>query len=108
VITVNPWSTSRLHPTTINPDLLTAAERLQYEGYLGREEIYAAVLALAKGGMPIKQIVVRSGHGRQVVRQIIRGERHEVFRTQQSSPGGGARKRAIPSSASRQPARSHD
>jgi len=32
--------------TTINPDLLTAAERLQYEGYLRREEINAAVLAL--------------------------------------------------------------
>jgi transposase len=71
--------------TTINPDLLTAAERLQYEGYLRREEINAAVLALAKGGMPIKQIVVRLGHSRQVVRQIIRGERHDVFRTRQSS-----------------------
>jgi hypothetical protein len=47
----------------INPDLLTAAERLQYEGYLRREEINAAVLALAKDGTPIKQIAVR-GHER--------------------------------------------
>jgi transposase len=69
--------------TTINPDLLTAAERLQY--ICGREEINAAVLALAKRGTPIKQIVLRLGHTRQLVRRIIRGERHDVFRTRQGS-----------------------
>jgi transposase len=69
--------------TTINPDLLTAAERLQYEGYLRREN--AAVLALAKDGTPIKRIVVRLGHSRQLVRRIIRGERHDVFRTRHGS-----------------------
>jgi hypothetical protein len=41
--------------TTIDPTLLTAAERLQYEGYLGREETNAAILALSKSGIPIKQ-----------------------------------------------------
>jgi transposase len=71
--------------TTINPDLLTAAERLQHEGYLRREEINAAVLALAKDGTPIKQIVVRLGHSQQLVRRIIRGERHDVFRTRHGS-----------------------
>lgn len=34
--------------TTINSELLTCAERLQYEGFLRREEINAAILALAK------------------------------------------------------------
>jgi hypothetical protein len=34
---------------TINPDLLTAAERIQYEGYLRREEANAVILGLAKG-----------------------------------------------------------
>jgi transposase len=43
--------------TTIDPKLLTAAERLQYEGYLRREETNAAILALSKKGIPIKQIV---------------------------------------------------
>jgi transposase len=76
---------SAIGATTINPDLLTAAERLQYEGYLRREEINAAVLALAKDGTPIKQIVLRLGHSRQLVRWIIRGERHDVFRTRQGS-----------------------
>jgi transposase len=36
--------------TTINPELLTCAERLQYEGYLRREETIATILALAKDG----------------------------------------------------------
>jgi transposase len=76
---------SAIGATTINPALLTAAERLQYEGYLRREDINSAVLALAEDGTPIKQIVLRLGHSRQLVRRIIRGERHDVFRTRQGS-----------------------
>ena len=71
--------------TTINPELLTAAERLQYEGYLRREDTNAAILVLSKNGMPIKQIVRQTGHSRKLVRQVIRGERNDVFRTRQSS-----------------------
>jgi transposase len=59
--------------TTINPELLTCAERLQYEGYLRREETIATILALAKGGAAIKQIVRKTGHSRNRVRQVIRG-----------------------------------
>jgi transposase len=71
--------------TTIDPKLLTAAERLQYEGYLRREETNAAILALSKNGLPIKQIVRQTGHSRKLVRHVIRGERSDVFRTRQSS-----------------------
>ena len=71
--------------TTIDPKLLTAAERLQYEGYLRREETNVAILALSKSGTPIKQIVRQTGYSRKLVRQAIRGERHDVFRTRQSS-----------------------
>ncbi len=70
---------------TINPDLLTSAERLQYEGYLRREETNIAILALWKDGVSIKQIVKRTGHHRQTIRRIIRGERSDVFRPRQSS-----------------------
>lgn len=71
--------------TTINPDLLTCAEKLQYEGYLRREETNAALLALAKEGVPIKEIVRRTGHSRKLVRQVVRGERTDVFRVRQST-----------------------
>ena len=71
--------------TVINPKLLTAAERLQYEGYLRREETSAVILALFRDGVPIKQIVKRTGHSRKLVRQAVRGERMDVFRTRQSS-----------------------
>ena len=40
---------------TINPDLLTAAERLQYEGYLRREETNTSILALAKNGVATRR-----------------------------------------------------
>jgi transposase len=71
--------------TRIDPGLLTAAERIQYEGYLRREETNASILELSKNGMAIKQIVRQTGHSRRVVRQVVRRERNDVFRTRQSS-----------------------
>ena len=76
---------STIGATVINPDLLTAAERLQYEGYLHREEANTVVLTLWEDGVPIKQIMKRTGHARQTVRRIVRGERSDVFRPRQSS-----------------------
>lgn len=70
---------------TIKPELLTAAERLQYEGYLHREETNAAILALSKEGVAIEEIVRRAGHSRGTVRRVLCGERSEVFRTRETS-----------------------
>lgn len=70
---------------TINPDLLTAAERLQYDGYLRREDTNNAIMAIANGGVSIKEIVRRTGHSRGLVRRIVRGERGDVFRVRESS-----------------------
>ena len=70
---------------TIDPTLLTAAERIQYEGYLRREEADAAIRALAEAGVPIRRICQRLGHSRKVVRAVLRGERTDVFRVRQSS-----------------------
>jgi transposase len=71
--------------TAINPKLLTAAEHIQYEGYLRREQTNATILALANDGVPLKQIARQTGHSRGLVRQIVRGERNDVFRVRQSS-----------------------
>ncbi len=70
---------------TISPDLLTAAERLQYEGYLRREEASASILSLAKEGISIKEIVRRTGLSRSLVRRVLRGQRSDVFRVRESS-----------------------
>ncbi len=68
-----------------NPSLLTAAERIQYEGYLRREEDNAAILGLPKEGAAIKEGVRRTGHSRGLVRRILRGQRSDVFRARESS-----------------------
>ena len=69
----------------INPELLTCAENLRYQGYLRREEINAAIMALAKDSVPIKQIVRHTGYSRGMVRHVIRDEPTDVFRVRQST-----------------------
>src|SRR5208282_3097569 len=71
--------------TTINPALLTAAERIQYEGYLRRDETNAAILELSKCGATIKEIVRTTGFSRGLVRKVLRGQRSDVFRVRESS-----------------------
>jgi transposase len=69
-------------------DQSQAADRrraIQYEGYLRREETNTTILALSKNGMAIKQIARQTGYSRKLVRQVIRGERNDVFRTRQGS-----------------------
>jgi transposase len=69
----------------INPDLLTAAERIQDEGYLRREDTNAAILKQAETGVSIKEIVRLTGHSRGLVRRVLRGQRSDVFRVRESS-----------------------
>jgi transposase len=70
---------------TVNPSLLTSAERIQYEGYLRREEDNATIVGLAKEGLSIKELVRRTGHSRGLIRKILRGQRSDVFRSRESS-----------------------
>lgn len=74
-----------LGAATINPELLTCAEKLQYEGYLRREETNASILRLAKAGVPIKQIARQLGCSRKLVRHAVRGDTGDVFRTREST-----------------------
>lgn len=74
-----------LGATVVDPNLLTCAERLQYEGYLRREETNAIVTELAANGSSIKEIVRRTGRSRKLIRLIVRGQRTDMFRTRQGS-----------------------
>ncbi len=76
---------SALGAAFIDPTLLTAAERIQYEGYLRREEANAAILARAENGASIKEIARDTGHSRGLIRRVLRGQRSDMFRTRESS-----------------------
>jgi transposase len=76
---------SVLGAATIDPALLTSAERLQYEGFLRREDTTRQILALKEAGHSIKEIVRRTRHSRKLVRQTIRGNHGDMFRVRQSS-----------------------
>ena len=69
----------------VDPKLLTYAEKLQYEGYLRRQETNEAIRELSKKGTSIRQIVRQTGHRRKIVRDVLRGQRLDVFRTRPSS-----------------------
>jgi transposase len=74
--------------TTIDPELLTCAERLRYQGYLRRQDAHAAIAALVRDGVPLKEIARRTGHSRNHVRRISRGAGTDVFRSRQGTLDG--------------------
>jgi transposase len=78
-------SMRQVRAATINPDLLTAAERVRYEGYLRREDTNTTIVKQAEMGVPIKEIVRLTGHSRGLVRRVLRGQRSDVFRMRESS-----------------------
>jgi transposase len=69
----------------IDPTLLNAAERVQYEGYLRREEANAAIPARAESSASIKEIARDTGHSRGFIRRVLRGQRSDMFLTRESS-----------------------
>jgi transposase len=71
--------------STVKPDLLTRAERIQYEGYPRREEVNKAIAAIKDEGHSLKEIVRRTGVSRGTVRKISRGIQNDVFRVRESS-----------------------
>ncbi|WP_424140776.1 ISL3 family transposase [Roseomonas chloroacetimidivorans] len=70
---------------TIDPELLSAAERLQYDVYLRRCEESRTIRAMARDGTSIKGIVRRTGRSRKLVRAVLRNTEDEVFRSRANS-----------------------
>ena len=70
---------------TLDPTVLTAAEKRQFEGWERRKQTSDAVLALKADGVALKEIVRRTGLARQTVRSILGGTGTDVFRIRESS-----------------------
>ena len=64
-----------LGSTKLDLALLTAAERLQYDGFQRRQQTNCMVRQMAQDGVLIKAMVRATGLSRKLVRQIVRGER---------------------------------
>ena len=69
----------------VDPATLTAAERLQYEGWERRIAEEATIRALYAKSIAIKEIVRRTGRSRKLVRDICRGGQAEPFRPRANS-----------------------
>ena len=69
----------------VDPKLPTCAEKLQYEGYLRRQKTNEAIGQLSKDELSIRQIVRQTGHGRKLVRDVLRGQRLGEFRARPGS-----------------------
>ena len=65
----------------IDPDALSAAEKLQWAGWQRRDEVNGTVRSLHGQGCSINGIVRTTGVSRQTVRRILAGTREDVFRS---------------------------
>lgn len=72
----------------IDPEVMTAVERNQYEGWRRRSAANALVMNMVKAEVPIKEIMRRTGQSRQCIRAIARGDQSEVFRPRASTLDG--------------------
>jgi transposase len=69
----------------VDPETLSKAEQAQWEAAVTREAVNSQVLALAAQGIPLKAMARTTGLSRQTIRKIVRGQRHDVFRTRQNT-----------------------
>lgn len=75
-----------LAPTgPVDPATLTRAERIQWDGAQLREALNRQIIDLAAQGIPIKAMARATGVSRQTIRKVLRGQRHDTFRSRESS-----------------------
>jgi transposase len=74
-----------LGSTVIDPALLTCAERIQYDGFVRRQDSHQAIKALAAQGVSIKAITRQTARSRKLVRSVLRGADGDVFRGRENT-----------------------
>jgi transposase len=73
-----------LAPTGLaDPATLTRAERIQWDGEQLREALNRQIIDLAAQGIPIKAMARATGVSRQTIRKVLRGQRHDTFRSRE-------------------------
>lgn len=70
---------------TLDLAMLTAAERIQFDGWRRRAAEAEAIRALHAEGLGLKEIARRTGRSRKLVRDVVRGGAAEPFRPRASS-----------------------
>ena len=81
-----PCLRGALAPTgPVDPATLTRAERIQWDGAQLREALNRQIIDLAAQGIPIKAMARTTGVSRQTIRKVLRGQRHDTFRSRESS-----------------------
>jgi transposase len=76
-----------LGSTVIDPALLTCAERIQYDGFVRRQDSHQAIKALAAQGISIKAIARQTARSRKLVRGALRGGDGDMFRDLRNTLG---------------------
>jgi hypothetical protein len=71
--------------TTINPKLLSAAERIQYGALSSPGVDQRRYFGASERRLAAQADCRQTGHSRGLVRRVARGERNNVFRIRQSS-----------------------
>ena len=69
----------------VDPDALSAAEKVQWAGWKRRDAVNGTVRNLHGQGCSIKGIVRTTGVSRQTVRRILAGTRDDVFRSRETT-----------------------
>jgi transposase len=70
---------------TLDPSVLTAAERVQFDGWRRRAAEAEVIRALHAKGLGLKEIARRTGRSRKLVRDVVRGGAADPFRPRASS-----------------------
>ena len=69
----------------LDPDTLSAAEKMQWAGWKRREEVNGTVRDIHGAGGSIKGIVRTTGLSRKTVRRIPAGTRDDIFRSRETT-----------------------